>query len=797
VNPFCILLVVPHIAHTRATFLLMWSMADAFGVCSLLPLMVCSIADAFGVCSLLPLKVCSMANAFGVCSLLPLKVCSIADAFGVCSLLPLKVCSIADAFGVCSLLPLKVCSIAKAFGVCSQLPLKVCSIADALGICSLLPLMVCSIADAFGVDILLPLMVNCIADACGVCFLLPSLLCICYLDRIWLCHDNLTIFTMILLQMLFSIHLQNAKDINYLGTTVLGGHRTRVMKYNDISAFMNDKTLTKCLDIESKDFHYIDYVAKDAMAQYSAECYLEVMLPMKKLIHFIPVVKGHQLAKLHGIPAGFHATVSQLKSLFDDHVACDICSTHVTIISVQPSSNQRKQMHKKECLAKKTDNEKQLIREQTQQRVAKHRYDKKDLDFDICDLASVFPPPPVDKTLSHKVIESACSKLKAESFEENGCAVCGQLVPISLLSRLSAVKNYLHILDAPGFTRQERHKASDKICEYPLAMDNSCRLICNPCRAALRLGNVPKMALARGLWLGQVPKVLSNLRHVEKMLVARICHSFCSVRVASGMRKMKAHAIAYQQPLPKVYNILPPPKADIEEVLAIMFTGPCKPTALDFQRTPFLVRWNEVKFALEWLILNHIDYADVSLSITNLNEYPEDIPPVGIEYKQMLHNKTPEGTSVHDMDDEDGTADGQCAFTVHGLTGEDLHIMSTNAVKVKALQHLNSQGKFLAIGHNREPESIWHNPQLYPQMFPWLFPYGLGGIGTINCLSDEERKKWLSMYHDKRFQTDHDFPFIAFSHEQIKTPSTQSFLLADKAIFNDIKLHILTLDKVF
>ena len=302
------------------------------------------------------------------------------------------------------------------------------------------------------------------------------------------------------------------------------------------------------------------------------------------------------------------------------------------------------------------------------------------------------------------------------------------------------------------------------------------------------------MALARGLWLGQVPKVLSNLHYVEKMLVARIHHSFCSVRVASGMRKMKAHAVAYQQPLPKVYNILPPPKADIEEVLAIMFTGPCKPTASDFQRTPFLVRRNEVKLALEWLILNHIGYADVSLSITNLNEYPEDIPPVGIEYKQMLHNKTPEGTSVRDMDDEDGTADGQCAFTVHGLTGGDLHIMSTNAVKVKALQHLNSQGKFLAIGHNREPESIWHNPQLYPQMFPWLFPYGLGGIGTINGLSDKEHKRLLLMYHDKRFQTDHDFPFIAFSHEQIKTASTQSFLLADKAIFNDIKLHILTLD---
>jgi hypothetical protein len=42
---------------------------------------------------------------------------------------------------------------------------------------------------------------------------------------------------------------------------------------------------------------------------------------------------------------------------------------------------------------------------------------------------------------------------------------------------------------------------------------------------------------------------------------------------------------------------------------------------------------------------------------------------------------------------------------------------------------------------------------------------------------------------------DQDFPFIAFSHEQIKTTSTQSFLLADKKIFNDIKDRILNIDQ--
>jgi hypothetical protein len=74
------------------------------------------------------------------------------------------------------------------------------------------------------------------------------------------------------------------------------------------------------------------------------------------------------------------------------------------------------------------------------------------------------------------------------------------------------------------------------------------------------------------------------------MLVARVRHNQCTIKIASGMHKMKANAIAYQSPIPKIYDILPPPKEDIEDVLAIMFTGPCKPTSSDFKRTPFLIR---------------------------------------------------------------------------------------------------------------------------------------------------------------------------------------------------------------
>ena len=230
---------------------------------------------------------------------------------------------------------------------------------------------------------------------------------------------------------------------------------------------------------------------------------------------------------------------------------------------------------------------------------------------------------------------------------------------------------------------------------------------------------------------------------------------------------MKANVVAFESPIPKIYQILPPPREDLDDVLAILFTGPCKPSQADLSQIPFLIRRNHVMHALQWLKANHCDYANIEISTQNLEGYSETEPPVSIQYRENNTNKSPEGTSVFDNDIEDGTEEGDCSFTVHGLTGENLDTMTTSAIKAQALRHLNNQGKFLLVGQSEKLESIWDNPQLYPQMFPWLFPYGLGGIGTTK-LSDKEHKRHLLMYHDKCFQVDISFPFVAFSHEQIK-----------------------------
>jgi hypothetical protein len=97
---------------------------------------------------------------------------------------------------------------------------------------------------------------------------------------------------------------------------------------------------------------------------------------------------------------------------------------------------------------------------------------------------------------------------------------------------------------------------------------------------------------------------------------------------------MRANAISFQNPIPKLYKVLPPPLEELDQVLACIFTGPCQPTEKDIQRTPLLVRRKQVEKALEWLKLNHIDYHDIELSEDNLHRYPENGTPVVIDYCQ-------------------------------------------------------------------------------------------------------------------------------------------------------------------
>jgi hypothetical protein len=224
------------------------------------------------------------------------------------------------------------------------------------------------------------------------------------------------------------------------------------------------------------------------------------------------------------------------------------------------------------------------------------------------------------------------------------------------------------------------------------------------------------------------------------LLIVRVRHNSCFVQVSLGHSKMVAHVVAFESPIQKVYTALPPLVADLDDVLAVLFTGLCMPQTDEFKcLEPLLVRRNKVALALEWLKLNHADYTNLEIAYKNLKEYPEDTPPVAIYYRALESNKFPETTSKFDTEAEDSVESGEIPFIVHGLTGQQLDTKSATTLKGIALRHWNQYGKVLMIGREPNLVSIYKNPQLYPQMFPWLFPYGLGGIG-LTKLSDIAHK---------------------------------------------------------
>jgi len=120
--------------------------------------------------------------------------------------------------------------------------------------------------------------------------------------------------------------------------------------------------------------------------------------------------------------------------------------------------------------------------------------------------------------------------------------------------------------------------------------------------------------------------------------------------------------------------------------------------------------------------------------------------------------------------------------------------MSVEALKGIVLKHWNNGSGALAVSHSAKSKSIYNNLGLYPQAFLWLFPYGLGGIGTT-VLSNKAHKCFLLMYHNKRFQYNVTFPFIAFSHLQMKAAISAGFLLADSSKFHDITNRLLSVDQ--
>jgi hypothetical protein len=224
------------------------------------------------------------------------------------------------------------------------------------------------------------------------------------------------------------------------------------------------------------------------------------------------------------------------------------------------------QNHKEKCAE---DNMQPEYQASNRKSAHKYYWSKKDIKF---------PPDPPSTELCQKIVSNFYADTAPEAFEEAGCAVCGKLTLVCEMEELSDVEN-INLLKVDGVTREARCKSSDPVRELrgPI-LAPSCSRVCHICVESLEKEKMPTLALANGLWIGKIPDELKDLTYAEQLLIARVCHNRCIVKVSSGMFKMHANTISFSNLMPKIYNVLPPPIEEMDEVLAFIYTGPYKPT---------------------------------------------------------------------------------------------------------------------------------------------------------------------------------------------------------------------------
>ena len=617
--------------------------------------------------------------------------------------------------------------------------------------------------------------------------------------------DNIAVLSSLLHFLCFWICIQfvnlgyplilSTSNLNISTTGFVGGGRSARTDYKLLKPYV----LSTEVQLKNPDeFSYVygrHCTFDNAMQeiQTSGEPQLVCNIPLALIAHILTSTQANEVAKEHNLHALSRKSLLEKQKAIESHVCTISCNRYVTMFK-PVKKNQKSIRRQHSANVKEKKNDPKVGKKpwgKPARAVANHKYYLRE--------NNKFPPSPPSKRLMHKIISGFCNDTHPSKFEEAGCAVCGQLVVITKLITLTNVKCSFDPLVRVGVTRLPRNSANDPIREIdgPI-IDANCKHVCHECVSFLEKKVMPPMALANGLWVGNVPKELSDLTFVERLLVSRVRSNRCIVHVLKGGWKMRANAIMFPTPIPKLCNILPPPIEELDEVIAFMFTGVAQPTAEDMKRTPMLARRRYISVALEWLKINHSDYSNVQISQENLKLYPEEGPPVMVDYRTSIVNKHKESTSVFDIEEEDGVYEGKCPFVVHGITGENYSTLSKDATRALALQHLIKDQNILFVGHGTKPESMFNNCQLFPSMMPWLFPYGLGGIGNskiIGRMSSIAQKKYLLMYHDKRFQTDPGFPLIAFNQEQIQQSSSAGFVTAEKPYFAEVAKRLMTLDK--
>lgn len=460
-----------------------------------------------------------------------------------------------------------------------------------------------------------------------------------------------------------------------------GVKRTTSFEYDELSTCsLISGDLTACR--LSETLNYVTHVGISDLPERPSPNRIVLDVPLPQLAKRLPSHCLRPLVKAHRMLLKKTTTVGMMVDMCDLHVCGDFC---VGVYSMFQPEHWRGEVQQARCVRK----------------IDSPPF-RQDPEFNL------LYPSVRDK---YSMVCEWTNRISAHNLSELACGVCAQNALCKNIEYYSLKSTEIQMLSSKDVDIARRDRVSPEqpvtalegpiLCPagiFTSMQDTQIVRVCADCHESLQEGIIPELALVRGQWIGDLPDCLQCLNMVETLAIVLCQHNNCIVQVKMGQRKLSGNAVIFSQPVDKFYDVLPPPREELDECLVVVFIGKKHPTLQDYRRTPLLFCKDVVLRALEWLKLNHQGYSDVTISPKNLDTYPAEEPPVEVRYICKEGSENPENVAVFDSESERGTKQGMCTISVQGLSGAELVNMTRDERILYALQHIDNEGQFISYG---------------------------------------------------------------------------------------------------
>ena len=165
----------------------------------------------------------------------------------------------------------------------------------------------------------------------------------------------------------------------------------------------------------------------------SREAQLVCNMPLALLANILTAIQTREVAKEHNLHVS-RKSLAERRTAIETHVCTMSCNRCVTMFK-PVKKNQKSIRHQSNTILKEIKSHPKVGKKSQAKTSRVGRNYKYYIQENI-----KFPPSPPSKRLMHKMISGFCNDTDPSKFEEAGCAVCGQLLILTNLIKLTDLK---------------------------------------------------------------------------------------------------------------------------------------------------------------------------------------------------------------------------------------------------------------------------------------------------------------------------------------------------------------------